>query len=211
MKRKIIFICGHPGSGKTTFSKNLSNQLMGVETFISHDLYLKHSSKERKKYFEYKVNKITPPSSNVEEDPKKWYDNAAFLKDLNTLKLNGALNIKNAWNQKSGEKDLKININLKNKKFIICEGMYLLHKIISKHADMTIYLNTSWQESLKRQESRDSHRTSKESRRYKKYLAKEYSVPYFKKNRKFADIIVNIKNNKETTAKKISKYISDKL
>ncbi|MFA5925891.1 MAG: AAA family ATPase [Parcubacteria group bacterium] len=184
MKKKhpIIFICGLGGTGKSTLADKL-NKILPIDCEIVRlDWYLKHSTGDRKNRIKKALESGGSNLVKKEENPFNWNDFEKLKDDLLHFQQESELDIKSAWNQKTGEKDTDIQIKFKTPNgLIICEGIYLLHPEIASIADFIILLRTTEEQAVRRMEQRDAHRSSKEYLAYKSKLQKEYDVPYFNK------------------------------
>ena len=202
-KYPIIFIAGLGGSGKTTLANQLSKRLK-CEAQIVSDWYLTYPTEERKIIIKKALASKNKELIEKEENPFNWNDFKQFKKDLLYLQKKGKVNIKSAWNQKTGLKDLDLKIEFKKESgLIICDGIYLLHDDVAKLADLIICLKTRENEANKRTAQRDSHRSSKEYLNYKAKLQSKYDVPYFKKYLKNADMIID--TNKDSYLEDVTK------
>jgi len=208
-KHPIIFICGLGGTGKSTLSTKLSNLLSRECNILSLDWYLIHSTNDRKEDIKKALESRDQELIEQRENPVNWNDYDKLKKDLVYLQEHSHLEVRDAWNQKSGEKDLEINIQFENKDgIIICEGICLLHPQISSLADLIICLEVSEEETVKRTNQRDLHRSSPEYLAYKAKLQEKYDIPYFKNNVNAADLVINMEEKQE---EEIAEIIKNKL
>jgi uridine kinase len=174
----VVFLCGLGGSGNSVV--------------VELDWYATHSTQDRKKRIEDARKTGDKKLLEKEENPKNWYSWSRFKRDLSKLKAKRHLNVRGAWNQKTGKKDLSVDLRLAQggRAIILCEGIYLLHDTISKFADYIIYLTVSERLAHGRSAKRDLHRSSKQYLAYKRYLLKKYDVPYFAENEKNAHLVL---------------------
>ena len=189
----IVFVCGMGGSGKSTFAKNLAKSI-GSNCIPFHtDWYATYPTKERKKRIKEALNSKDSQKIEKDENPQNWYSWDKLKSDLNALSQTGSLHIQNAWNQENGEKDLTLNLKLKDSKngIILCDGIYLLHPEITELADIIISLYVDEENLIKRAEIRDAHRSSPEYLAYKAHLTQKYDGPYYKNFEKNADMIID--------------------
>lgn len=188
----VVFVCGLGGAGKTTFAKQLVAQNPG-SILLHLDWYATYPTKERKKRIAEAVESEDPVRIEQEENPKNWYSWEEFKKDLRQLQRDGDIDIRSAWNQANGEKDLDVKLSFGGKKdgFIICEGIYLLHPDVAVMGDLIILLDISVEEARRRAESRDDHRSSPEYLAYKASLTAKYDLPYFAQNKGAADVVLS--------------------
>lgn len=181
-KRPILFICGLGGSGKTTLAKQIENQADVPCIAVHSDWWAKYSTVERKRRIKAALDSGDPKRIEQEENPQNWYEMWKTLStDLQTLQSTGRLTLHNAWNQKTGEKNLTVELEVPENGLIIFDGIYLLHSEIAHVADFIILLDVPPEICRKRSEERDSHRSSGEYLAYKAMLLQKYDVPYFKK------------------------------
>jgi uridine kinase len=189
--RPIIFICGLGGSGKTTFSRNIAQEVTVESVAVHSDWWAKYSTVERKKRIKEALDSGDTFRIEQEENPQNWYDVWEKLgADLLELQSTGSLVIPDAWNQKTGEKDLKVELSVPERGLIIFDGIYLLHPEIADIADCIVLLDVPAEICQKRAEQRDSHRSEPDYLAYKASLMKKYDVPYIEKYRDRADLVI---------------------
>lgn len=190
--RPIAFICGLGGSGKTTLAKKIARE-MDVECIPVHsDWWAKYSTVERKARIKEALDSGDPVRIAQEENPQNWYGVWKKLSaDLLELQRTGKLMIPNVWNQKTGEKDLNVELSVPEKGLILFDGIYLLHPEIADVSDFIVLLDVPPDVCRKRSEQRDSHRSDPDYLAYKASLMEKYDVPYFKKYRTRADLIIS--------------------
>jgi uridine kinase len=187
----VIFICGLGGSGKTTFAKKLAAEHENAK-ILELDWYLKFSSKERAQRIADIWNSEDSSLVDQEADPYNWYDWETFKADLSQLQTKGTLSLKSAWNQTTGEKDIDPSLDFNNTNgLIVCEGIYLLHPNVIPLADLVILLNVPKEESRRRADQRDAHRTNSEHLQRKAIILEKYDIPYFETYKKNADFILD--------------------
>ena len=187
--RKVVYVCGLGGSGKTRFCEDLRQDLGGI-TFSS-DWYAKYPSKIRHQRMKQAVESGDAERIEAEENPKNWYDWTALLEDSRELRAGRRVTIERAWNQQTGEKDLTLNLRCPAGRPIWCDGIYLLHPPVKQAADLIILLQASPQAVRERAETRDSHRSSPEYLAYKDELMRKYDLPYFEALKSNADIVID--------------------
>lgn len=192
----IISVCGLGGVGKTEFCRQLIAVMRIPCAYIQLDWYLIDSSLRRQEKIENIFAKHLEKDPNEYGNPYNWYDWAKFKNDLLKLKRASSLIIDNAWNQQTGNKDLKINITLQKNSVILCEGIYMFDPIVHDVTDLTILLETSSELAHIRAKDRDSHRSSRQYLEKKQKLAQLYEVPYMRQYRPMADFIINNSNYK---------------
>ncbi len=191
-RRLIVFVCGFGGAGKTTLCHNLAAKMNPPGIIFETDWYAKYPTKERRSRIESAIASKDGLLIEREENPKNWYDWSALISDLESLKESGYLELRNVWNQGTGEKDLSIDLQLpaSGDSVIICDGIYLLHDEIKFIADLIILLDTPMNACLERAAARDNHRSSKQYLDYKAHLAEKYDQPYFDRFRKNAHLVI---------------------
>lgn len=192
--RKIIFICGLGGAGKTEFSNSLHKQLGESSVIFRHDWYLKYPTLVRKERMRQAVASKDSQRINAEENPVNWMDDDAFVKDLKEFRDTGALSLTNVWNQQTGDRDLSLEITSEPHGIIIVEGIYLLHEPVARLADLTIRLEISPEIARQRANQRDKYRSDVEYLAYKQQLVQKYDLPYFAKYTHNIDITIDNNN-----------------
>lgn len=188
----IVFVSGLGGSGKTFLAKKLVEENPNARHF-ELDWYLVLPSSERGEKIQKALNSSNQKEIDREANPINWYDYDAFKKDLRNFQKTGKFNIENAWDQKTGEKVGIHSLDFGNKNgLIICDGDYLLHSEVASLADLVVLLDLSPEEARRRAEERDRHRSNPEHLARKRFIAQNYDLSYFQKNRPNAEIIVSI-------------------
>lgn len=192
-KPLVVFVCGFGGAGKTTFCHKLAGLLSRPCVVFETDWYAKYATAERKERIKAARALQDQDLIEMEENPKNWYDWKALISGLQLLKTNGQLRIRHAWCQKTGEKQLSIELILPNvlNSVIICDGIYLLHDEIRQAADVCIRLDTTLDTCLERGRNRDAHRSTPEYLDYKAALTRKYDEPYFECFGMNADFVVS--------------------
>jgi len=159
MKPELIFICGLGGTGKSTFAKKLHRRLGKDSLLVELDWFCIDSSSVRKKRILEAIENNLEEEHLKKEIPQFWCDEELLMTKLLELQRTSNLKLESAWNQQNGEKDICISINGKgSEKFIICEGIYLLHPEIADTADKVVLLEISDEDSIRRSNQRDSYR-----------------------------------------------------
>jgi uridine kinase len=177
----VIFITGFSGSGKTTEAGKLAARYPNTK-IVATDWYLTYPTVERRRLIQEKA---------ISEEPQTWYSFEEFARDVVLFQKTGRLSVSNAWDQKTGLKDLDIILDFNGAKgLIVCEGLYLLHPEIAKFADLVLLTELDIEEAHRRASERDSHRNTPEELAFKGYLRNTYDIPYFEKYRSNADIIL---------------------
>jgi uridine kinase len=187
--RRVVNVCGLGGSGKSRFCKSAASTIGGV--VVSTDWYLKYSSVERRGRIHDATESGDIEAREADENPINWYSWDVFGTDIRNLKVTGQLQLNNAWNQASGDKDLSINLDAQENSIIWCDGIYMLHPDVSQSADLTVFLEVSSDVARKRAEERDSHRSSAEYLASKIALMNKYDLHYFKRYSNEADVVIN--------------------
>lgn len=189
--RKVVYVCGLPGSGKTTFCTNYSKSA-GVSGPVLHsDWFAKYATSERRARIQTALESRDLIRIEAEENPYNWYDWAGFFGGVKKLRETGHLSIEDGWDQATGEKGLQINLSAGDQDVIWCDGIYLLEPKARRDADLIILLESDTDMALQRTAGRDSHRNDAEYLAYKERLTQTYEIPYFAKFRHNADIIID--------------------
>ncbi len=125
-KNPIVFICGLGASGKTTLAQQLRTLFPECLSTLHLDWYLKHSTEERKQRIVKAKLSGDKKVVEKEENPRNWYDWDAFEQDLLNFQKTGKVKIDGIWNQKSGKKDLnmELSIDQNTQGIIICAGVF---------------------------------------------------------------------------------------
>lgn len=188
-KHPVLFLSGLGGMGKTTFAHKVEERRKSV--VVETDWYLTYATEDRKMRIAYALASGNPERIQKEENPLHWYSWDLFTEDILGLQKNGSLKIKNAWNQKTGGKDLNVDLHLQGEKdLIMCDGIYLLHPPLTALADYIVLLEGGKELSQERTAQRDAHRSSPEYLAYKAELLEKYDLPYVERYRKNADCTI---------------------
>jgi uridine kinase len=184
-----VFICGLGGSGKTTLCDEIAMELGGVRIHL--DWYLSQRTPDRRESIRKALESHDRKQIEAKENPLNWYDWDKFSADLGGFRKTGKLVISDAWNQRTGEKDFRVEIELTGSKKIWCDGIYMLHPPVARLGDVKVLLQASPESVRRRAEERDNHRSSKEYLAYKDSLMRKYDLPYFEKYAQAANIVVD--------------------
>jgi uridine kinase len=158
----LVGICGRAGAGKTTLTKNITEELrkLGIDCFgYSGDWRFRLDSKERKELFSNKwkeglnqyllaINQFT------------WWDFNKIKEDITSLSEGLTLVIDNAYNQVTGKKEMRIDFKSIKRGVIFYESNILGGIEILDKMDLIIVINTPHATSFKRLIERDSSRRS---------------------------------------------------
>ena len=126
-----------------------------------------------------------------ELNPINWFDWETFRKAILDFQKSGKFNVRNTWNQISGELTDEHTLDFKNENgLIVCEGIYLLHPEIKSIADFSILIDVPKEEARKRAEQRDRGNRSEEHMERKRLIMETYDIPYFNAYRKDVDLII---------------------
>lgn len=187
-----VFVCGLGGCGKSSMCRSLACQIETPVTILEIDWFLRYSTPERRNRIRLAQESGDLERLSREENPQLWYDWESFKEGLYNLKDTGSLRLEGAWNQKTGEKDLVVDLELPSEGsgVVLCDGIYLLDPTVSDFADFIVLLEISPELARERGEHRDAHRSSPEYLAYKARLAERYDQPYFKRFRARANKIV---------------------
>lgn len=179
-----VFVSGLPGSGKTTFALELCSLFPDQSAFFSQDWFLDFSSPKRRSRILEAIASGNRANIEHESNPRNWYDINALFVSLETLKSKRHVELKQLWNQKTGEKDVQISISLPEKSaLIVCEDSYLFDENAVPQADIIVYLDVALAVSHQRQVDRDRHRTDAEYFDLKRKITEQYDMPYITANR----------------------------
>src|SRR5471030_1606370 len=80
--RCVVFVCGLPGSGKSTFCVDCS-AVTGLTGPVLHsDWYAKYATNVRRARIAEALASGTKQMIEAEEDPRNWYDWDGLIRDL---------------------------------------------------------------------------------------------------------------------------------
>lgn len=200
----VVFVCGYGGAGKTTFCKQLASKLEPNAVVFESDWFLKHPTFLRNAKIKTALESRNARKIIEEENPQNWYDWILFTTSLKTLIEERKFELKNAWSQETGNKDLSIKLSLdsNNGNVIICDGIYLLHNSLSGFADYKIMLDVPISYCIENTRNRDAHRSSRAYLEYKVSLLHKYDKPYFEEFKQLVDSTISMPV-KELTKSKI--------
>jgi len=147
-KKNIIFVEGIDASGKTCFALNLKNHLnnSGIKSkILSVDDFLTDETK-----------RIIKGKSSWQSYLNDWFDLASVENLISAFIENGKLNQEYlAFDTKTKKRDKKKRINIEKPAVLIVEGVFLSKKEFSGFPAFRIFLEVSFEESLKRQLKRE--------------------------------------------------------
>ena len=189
-RMKILFVCGRSGAGKTTYCKLLADYLKNC-VVLHLDWYHIFTTEERMKRIEDAVASYSSDAIVAKEHPLTWFDWASFLHHLDRLRHGDAVYLPCAYNQRSGQKNLEIELLPIERGVVLCDGTLLLHPAVTVLADLTVMIDTAPSVCRDRLTVRDRHKSSAMYRRHKKRYSELYETPYFQKYQSNADILVN--------------------
>jgi uridine kinase len=191
-----VGVCGLGGTGKSTTSHIVALELSPQVQIFSIDWYLIHPTNERRLLIEEALERGEPVEVAYWENPSAWYDWKEISSAITTLVTCRSLTIENAWNQRTGLKDLDVEVTLpeEGSVVILVDGIYLLHPEIASQLDTVVLLEGSPEQSFAQSISRDSHRSPAEYLSFKERLLEEFDIPYFEKYRASADYIITLED-----------------
>ncbi len=190
--RPIVFVTGLGGSGKTTLCRHLEDQLEVPTLVLESDWYLKYSTDVRVERLRLARESGDQERIAREENPQHWYQWPLFCSGIEQLRDGGQVQMYNAWSQKTGNRELDIQLGLPKEgpALILCDGIYLLHPAVAELADFRILLDVEPEVAIERSRNRDAHRSSEEHAELKTELLRRYDLPYFEKYRSYADLCI---------------------
>ncbi len=200
---KLIGICGGSGSGKTSFVKELKNNLDGQEVcFISFDDY--YRPREEQQVDSNGVKNFDLPES---------MDIAQFLTDLEALK-NGESITRQEYsfnNELAEPKD----ITLESGKVILIEGLFIYHfESLKQQFDLKVFISADDEIKIIRRIQRDqlerNYPLDDVLYRYKNHVIpsyKKYIEPYVGE----MDLVVNNNQTYKKAAEVLSVYVKSLL
>ncbi len=180
----LIGVSGNSGVGKTTLTKNLEEVLgQNSVTNVKGDGY---HVWDRNRLIWQTMTHLNPRANQLDE----------LYEDVRNLIFGKKINIK-AYDHKSGKKHYINNVIVKN--FVLLEGLHILiFKKLREKCDIKIFMDIS--EKLRRDLKID--RDTKQ-RGYKKLdvlnkikKRKVDEIKYIETQRKFSDLVINVKETK---------------
>jgi len=178
----IIGVAGDSGSGKTTFTKSISN-LLGKElvSFFSLDDYHTEDRKTRK---QTRHLPLDPSINNLELAGE-------HLRELR----NGRAVMKPVYNHQSGK--IEGPVIFEPKKIVIVEGLHTLYDELRRYIDLKIYVEPSREIKWKWKLNRDVNERGYDKSAVEEEMRKR--EPYYKRyidfQKIYADIVIKIKNS----------------
>lgn len=192
----LVLISGLPAAGKTTLAKTLKNDFENA-VVVQGDWFIKHPTTERLARIETAEKSGDTARIDEEANPINWFDWPALQTAVSTLQNSGKLSLEGAWNQSTGHKTITTALTLPNTPApIIVECAYLLHLPLVQQADLTMLIDTPEAVATQRLYARESAKFTtpyldKDNfLAYREKLTARYDVPYFKRYRTHADLIL---------------------
>lgn len=180
---RTLGVCGLGGIGKSTICRSTAEQYSSDLILVETDWYLALPSSVRKTAILDALQRQNTEEVERWSDPSSWYDWTSFVSDIDRLRRKGELQLHSAWRQSTGEKDLRIDLRVRNLQsaLILVDGIYLLHPPIRALLDRVIVIEDIAENARKRAKTRDAHRAEGEYLAFKAALAESFDVPYFQK------------------------------
>lgn len=200
-KAAAVGICGLPGAGKTTLSRQLASQFQGAEV-MSADDFISVSTKQKRKFLARALQEkdwsqleyLARPTNRVDNpyaDPCSWYDWSAMGECLRQIKAGHIAENHNAWNQQSGEVDQVVCYRpLQAGQVCFVDSIYLFEPALTNLLDYKIMIELAPELAAERQTQRDAHRLDQLYQEYKNLVTGLYCKPYLDQYREDIDVIV---------------------
>lgn len=164
-KRPIIGITGHHGAGKTEFIRYLMN-LLEKQSILSYkiecDWFFYEDSLTRRRQIDLSITQNNMELYKKLINVRDWYDWDGITENLLQIKRLGLFRVNDAWNQKTGYKDLSINYTIPNNAVIFCEGHFILDGQVRGVLDAVLMVDENIGKCLDNVIIRDIQRKSKE-------------------------------------------------
>ncbi len=178
-KQLNILISGPTCSGKSTLGEEINNYF-GNASLVQQDWYFKD------------LNQIPKTNNGYLMDSVNAFEQSEFISDVNYLLKNGFCLVPNYLIEINKRKNKSKKIYLQS--INIIEGLHVINTFEEIENKITIYLDTSLDECLRRRIARDQQFLNISKDRIEQYFSKcmipmyEY---YIKSQKEKADIILN--------------------
>ncbi len=177
----LVGITGYPGSGKSTLAELLKDKYQGT-ILISTDWFFYHS---------IEVTRQKMLEGEMDSNLLTWTDEQRLTDTLKKLATGKDVELSDAWNQQTGNKDLHLTLpGALPGTLIIVEGLTVLSPSLAEHLNFTILLDEALPICFQRSIKRDAHRLSEE--RIKERLRRhEKLTPLISDFRNRASMVIN--------------------
>ncbi len=178
----IISLDGTIGSGKSYDAEKLHEALGENSLLMSMDLFVC----VRRAEWDERVEE-----GNI--DLREWYDIEKVKKTLESIKENRKFKVSGLYNLSNGEIDREIEIDARNCRYFILEGLFSCDDELDGLLDLKVFINVPWQVALERAESRDESARHLNHRGWleKKKIYFDGYLPYLEEHKKKADLILD--------------------
>jgi uridine kinase len=156
----LVGICGRAGSGKTTLANKIAQELNAENiptVCYSGDLRFFYDSETRRKWLSAKW-RVGLSEYIKAVNQFNWWNFEKIKNDLSRLAEGHALTIENAYDRKSGKKNLRVRFPEVKGGVVLYENCVLGGHEILGELDFVVLLNTSEKVCLERVIAKDSNR-----------------------------------------------------
>ena len=178
----VIALDGTIGSGKSYEAEKLREALGNDSMLMTMDLFVRVKRAEWDERIER--GKI---------DLREWYDLEKVREALRSVKDRQQFKVSGLYNLSNGDIDSEIEIDARNCKYFILEGLFSCDDELAGLIDLVVFINVPSEVALERAEARDHAARHLNHRGWieKKKIYFDGYLPYLEWHKKKADLILD--------------------